>query len=304
LPIGGRGWIAYQAPSGSIPDRVFLVHVDGSGEHEIARRLPGSVAHPDFSRDGSHLVFDQLASGDGNNSQVFVANADGSNIRHIAPCAPPTCLDRYAPSWSPDGKQLAISSDGGRLTATGPTRFGLAIVDVASQRVRPIVENSATAGQDLFPRWSPDGKRLVFWRDRSSTDGSVKTAVFTVKADGSGLRRLTPWSMKAADPDWSPDGSLILFDTHPLFEFSQGAESELYTMRPDGSGMHALTAFGADGPRSTQPRWTPDGNAILYTRLSQSDLPRHIWVITADGSVDVPVLTSKTIYTHPVLQPA
>jgi TolB protein len=302
LPISGDGLIAYQSLAGNGEDGVFLVHIDGSGDHAIAQQLPGRVDHPDFSRDGSQLVFDQLTSEDVPD-QIYIANADGSNIRHIAPCKPPECLDHWEASWSPDGKQLAISTAQGKLTATGPTRFGLAIVDVASQQVRPIVDNPATAGQDHFARWSPDRKHLVFWRERPQSDGSVQTAIFIVDSDGSGLRQLTPWSMVAGDPDWAPHGSLIVFDTHPLLDFSEAAESELYTMRPDGSGMHALTSYGPHGPRATQPRWTPDGNAILYTRLGQSQLPRHIWVISADGSIDVQVLTSKSIYTHPVLQP-
>jgi Tol biopolymer transport system component len=302
LPIGAGGWLAYQAPSSSSPDRIFLTRVDGSDDHEIARQLPGSVAHPDFSRDGTLLAFDQLDS-DVANSQIFVADADGSHIRQIAPCHPPGCRDRYAPSWSPDGKRLAVATDGGPLTATGPSRFGIAIIDVDTQHVSPIVDHSAAAGQDLFPRWSPDGTRLVFWRDRAASDGSRHTAVFVVDADGSGLRRLTPWEMDAGDPDWRPNGSLIVFDTHPLFEFPEGVDSELYTIRPDGSGMVPLTSYGPDGPRATQPRWTPDGTAILYTRLSRSQLPRHIWVLTADGSVDLPVLDSEDIYTHPVLRP-
>lgn len=302
LPISGSGWIAYQGPSGSSPDRIFLVHIDGSDDHPIAEALPGSIAHPDFSRDGSLLAFDQLTQ-DESHSQIYVSTADGANVRRIALCEPPACLDYYAPSWSPDGKQLAISTDGGRLTSDGPTRFGLAIIDVASEKVTPIVDHPASQGQDLFPRWSPDGTQLVFWRDRFLGE-SVKTAIFIVNVDGSELRQLTPWSMLAGDPDWSPDGSLIVFTTHPLFEFSEGAQSELYTMRPDGSEVHALTSYGPDGPRGTQPRWTPDGEAILYTRLSQAALPRHIWIINADGTGDVPVLETNPIYTHPVLQPA
>jgi len=75
-------------------------------------------------------------------------------------------------------------------------------------------------------------------------------------------------------------------------------------MRPDGSDMHKLTNYGKDGPRATQPRWTPDGKAILYTRVTQAGFPRHIWVIDNTSSTDVPVLTKDYIYTHPVLQPS
>jgi Tol biopolymer transport system component len=303
LPISSDGLIAYQSMDSNGDDRVFLVHIDGSGDHAIAQQLPGRVAHPDFSRDGSQLVFDQLTSQD-STDQIYLAKADGSNIRHIAPCKPPKCLSHWEASWSPDGQQLAMSTATGPFTDTGPSRVGIAIVDVESEKVRQVVDHPGEDGQDHFARWSPDGKHLVFWRARAQSDGSVQTAIFIVNSDGSRLNQLTPWNMLAGDPDWAPDGSLIVFGTSPLLDFSEAAESELYTMRPDGSGMHALTSYGPTGPRATQPRWTPDGHAILYTRLGQSELPRHIWAISADGSVDVPVLTSKSIYTHPVLQPA
>ncbi len=108
--------------------------------------------------------------------------------------------------------------------------------------------------------------------------------------------------MNAGDPDWSPTGSLIVFGTRPLLDFGDG-ESELYTMRPDGSEITQLTNNGARGPRATQPRWTPDGEDILYTRVPQQGLPRHIWLLSADGKADRPVLQRREIYTHPVLQP-
>jgi Tol biopolymer transport system component len=142
----------------------------------------------------------------------------------------------------------------------------------------------------------------VFWRERAKSGGTIQTAVFIVNVDGSGLRQLTPWKMLAGDPDWSPKRDFIVFSTRPLVDFGSSGRSKLYTMRPDGSGMHKLTSYGETGPWATQPRWTPDGKAILYTRVTQEELPRHIWVIDQAGHKDVPVLTKEAIYTHPVLQ--
>src|SRR4051794_25509324 len=58
--VGGPGWVAYQ--SGLRGDQfgvdgLFLVHPDGSGDHEIATSLPGQHIHPDWSADGRSLVF-------------------------------------------------------------------------------------------------------------------------------------------------------------------------------------------------------------------------------------------------------
>lgn len=104
----------------------------------------------------------------------------------------------------------------------------------------------------------------------------------------------------AGDPDWSPDGTRIVFLTRPLLDFEEGP-SVLFTMAPDGSAVTEIGATATD--RRTQPRWSPDGGFILYTRVRPSGLPRHIWAIAADGSEDSPLLADAPIYTHPVLQP-
>jgi TolB protein len=266
-------------------DEMHLVRVDGSHDHVIASNLPGRQGHPDFSREGSRLVFDQLTEGSAD--QIYVAKADGSAAKRISACKLPRCVSNWEPAWSPDGSHIAISTAVGPLSETGSARFGIAIVEVNSKEVTQVLDHSSTEGQDHFARWSPDGKKLVFWRERAKSDGTIQTAVFIVNADGSGLRQLTPWKMLAGDPDWSPKGDLIVFSTRPLVVFDTSGRSELYTMRPDGPGMHKLTSYGEDGPRATQPRWTPEGKAILYTRVTQTGSPRHIWVIDRTGDTDV-----------------
>lgn len=289
------GWLAYQSVSSRGPDGIFLVRPDGTHDHEILLGVEGKRLHPDFSRDGRMLAFDQS---DGGTNQLYVSSADGTQPRLLAPCLPASCIQRWEPSWSPDGTRLAIAT-----TMPGALMpMGIAIVDVKTGVITQVEEHSAVEGQDHFPRWSPDGTRLVFWRgDASSERGD--TAVFTIGADGTGLRQLTDTALVAGDPDYSPDGTRILFGTHPLLQYRSG-QSELFTMAPDGSDQRQLTHFGPSGPRATQPRWSPDGATIVYTRTTQSAESRVIWQMDADGSDDRPLVDKKSVYTHPVLQPA
>jgi Tol biopolymer transport system component len=86
----------------------------------------------------------------------------------------------------------------------------------------------------------------------------------------------------------------------------EAGPSELYVLRPDGSGLRALTRNGPDGPRATHPRFTPDGTAILHVRTGGQDWnmpPKHIYILDLATGKDVPYLTSKDIYTRPTLQP-
>jgi Tol biopolymer transport system component len=297
------GWLAYQSttPRGQFEDGVFLVRADGSKDHEIVADVPGRQSHPDFSRDGRRLAFDQLTS-ESSASEVYVADADGAHAQRLDPCAVPKCAGHWEPAWSPDGKHLAVSTDVDAGPNQPPARFGIAIIDLAKGTERSVVEHSGVAGQDHFARWSPNGRKLVFWRSREGL-GGFQAAVFVVRVDGTGLRRLTPWNRLGGEPDWSPVDRRIAFITRPLVDFPGAGQSELYIIGTNGTGLRRVTSYGPNGPRATQPRWTPDGKSILYTRTNQNGFPRHIYVINADGTGDAPALTAKSVYTHPVLQP-
>jgi Tol biopolymer transport system component len=304
LLADATGWLAYTT-LGSSGDQVHLVRTDGSHDHAIDTGLPGRTTHADFSRDGRWIAFDQLTS-ENAKDRVYVGPVNGTHFHQVAPCAQssPSCLDMWEPAWSPNGSQLVVSESHGKIGPDGPARFGLAVIDLASNRVTLLLDHPNHQGQDHFARWSPDGKTLVFWREQPTANDQANSAVFRINTDGSGLKQLTPWSMLADDPDWSPDGKHILFTTRPLLDFGAG-RSNLYLMRPDGTSIGEITHYPDGGDRATQPRFTPDGKAIVYVHTGPSGTPRTPWAIRPDGTGNSPVFPpARPIYTHPALQPS
>lgn len=283
-------WIAY------FDAGTRLVHPDGTGEHQIALDFPGNLTLPDWSPDGQRLAMTSRDTG--GTEPVYEYDLATGVYRQLFACEDP-CLTDDEPAYSPDGTKVVFDRALGPWTDTGPTDCGLWIGDIASGEVTQITSNPGCY-REYSPRWSPDGSQLAYWRWQEDPPGvTTGTASFVIDADGTDERQLTDWEVMAGDPDWSPDGEWLVYSTYPLLAFaSPPAGSNLYRVRPDGTGTEQLT-FNSDAThRATQPRYTPDGRSIVFT----ADRPetRTISVMPADGG-DSRVVVDRG--THGTWQP-
>ena len=294
--VPGEPWIAYMNNTGSGgTDRLHLVRPDGNDRHQLATGLDGQQEHPDWSPDGSRIAFDHWtpdAAVPGRDLiDIWTAAADGSDARRIAACDLP-CIQLAYPAWSPDGTRLAVV----RYDEQVGDRWGpsaIEVVDVATGARRVVHESADGSIAYYTPRWSPDGSRIVFGLETyaDATENTlVSAALAVVAADGSDAnpRIITPPEVGAWEPDWHPSGDRIVFRTRfdPGDPADRTEPTDLYTIRPDGTALTAVTSFGLGTQRAIEPTWTPDGQQIVFTLIDGfggGQIPA-IALVDADGS--------------------
>lgn len=162
----------YSAGSWSPDGRYFAIAVKRGGTDDIViydmqrrrehRRIAlplNGLTTPAWSPDGSQIV---LTGYDGGFSDLYVVNADGSDLRRLT-------NDKYAdlhPAWSPDGRTIAFVTDRGPATDMERLRFGplsIALYDLS----RHAIDVLPMEGNNIDPQWAPDGKSLAFVSDRT-----------------------------------------------------------------------------------------------------------------------------------------
>jgi Tol biopolymer transport system component len=188
------------APSWSPDGREIAFETDAAGESHIAfvgtegggspRFLPGSTPayQPDWSPDGTRIAFalrepDCALAGDRCRQHIHIVDARGGDVVRLTSGA----VHDAQPAWSPDGKQIAFSSN----RANG--NMDVWVMDADGGRPHRLTH---AEGVDLGPAWSPDGDRIAFTTDR---DGDLE--VYTMTAEG---RDETDISNDATASDFTP----------------------------------------------------------------------------------------------------
>jgi Tol biopolymer transport system component len=173
---------------------IYSVRVDGTHLRALTRFQPSLDVvdfGPSVSPDGRRIAFTRFNAG-GIQAQVYVMAADGSGAHPITPPA----LEGFPPEWTPDGRHILVSSNccrlGSAIYQVNPDGSGL------KRLTHPQFPHN-----DNGPSPSPQGNRIVFSSDRPYPDICCND-LFTMRADGSGLRRIETGLVGVVDADWGP----------------------------------------------------------------------------------------------------
>jgi TolB protein len=264
---GGNRQIAFSASVHGIP-QVFTVRPDGTGLRQITHQ--GFAAGQNglsWSPDGRGLLYS--VSYPSGRDAIVKSRADGSGASVISPSCTGVCLGDDDPVYSPDGKRIAFVRAFGPIVNDSASVVAIFTMNADGSHLKQLTQaKTAASAEDHLPQWSPDGTKIAFVRINTTAKPNNESAIEVMNADGSNVRRLTPFRIEAADPHWSPDGKRLLFNSYQ--ESLPGKSANLFTMRADGTHRVALTHYTGGTLQAFADGWSPDGTQILYRRLSFS----------------------------------
>src|SRR6266566_822235 len=285
-PDGSR--MVYISDAGLFSFDIYLANAEDG--HTI-RKLVSSTRDPHlesmqfinsagaWDADGSRFVFGAVVTG-----VPALRIVKGSNGDLIKEIKFPTLGEIFNPTWSPDGKQIAFSSQVGGVT-------DLFVYDLDSGELRRLT-NDAYA--DLEPAWSPDGSLIAFVTDRFTTSlddlsyGDYQLAV--IDARGGGQVRQLPHLPKAKhiNPQWSPDGKSLYFLGDP------GGVTNVFRLSIDGGAIAQVTNVftGVSGITSLSP-------ALSVAQKA----PRAVFAVYSDGGYAIQAIDDiRALEGGPIVQ--
>jgi dipeptidyl aminopeptidase/acylaminoacyl peptidase len=239
-----------------------IADLDGENARQLTRH-GGNDARPRWSPDGKSLAYLSSGVGGGDGSDdtgwdLWVYPVDGDGARRLTEHP----HDEETPEWSPDGKHLAVTFNGGRHLNR---RIG--VVPVEGGALRDLLPEAWT-GDSFDPSWSPNGERVAFVSDEGG-----RKAIYVVPVSGDAPEKLIESEFELTEPAYSPDGRYLAYIENrdgdcrlKLHDFERDRERTL-TLRP---GVH------------TQPTWRKDSSAVLglYEAWNYS---RDVWSYPISG---------------------
>ncbi|CAN5736290.1 hypothetical protein BH23CHL2_BH23CHL2_16050 [soil metagenome] len=227
---------------------------------------------------------------------------------------------RFVPSWSPDGRLLAVHYHNwwGRPAGGGGKIDNYAgdilVMNADGTNVVTIIEDGSEADHDEIA-WSPDSTSIAFRSEYSPSDGIIHDSdIIIARADGSAITNMTDGFGGRNDvPVWTSDGQFVTF-RHDALDYSiyGYAQDTLYNVDVDTAERRELAAESeVEGLGGLD--WAPQGDLLLAggdyghsISLYENDIWRFIgnsevrgWTWSADGEHILVVVEPSWWYGDP-----
>ena len=286
-----------EKPSLDTPARLNSLSIE-TGEVRPITAPPGWVVDlsPAVSPDGGSIAFLRAIEG---GWTIQAIPSKGGNPKQIL--GPDQNADRAALAWTPDSRhviyrsglgglweaslsggrpqRLQVGSDSANFPAVsrhGDLAFIESYQQMALEQIAIASDGGAPVERTIFestrsvlsPQWSPDGKQIAFYSDRSGS-----TEIWKCNSDGSNAKQLTFGGSFTTHPRWSPDGKTIAFDS------VSGGKGHLHLIGSDGGPDRQITNGDFD---DYLPAWNNDGTKLYCT--SRRSGTSQIWTVSISGS--------------------
>ncbi|MBX2881220.1 MAG: Tol-Pal system beta propeller repeat protein TolB [Granulosicoccus sp.] len=245
--------IAFVSVEGKVGDQTYQLQLaDADGENPQAMLTsPTPILSPAWAPDGIRIAY--VSFENRTQSAIYIQDRQqGSRVKAIS-----TTGINGAPSWSPDGRQLAV-------TLSHEGNPDIYVYQVDSSSMRKITESDAI---DTEAVWMDD-QTLVFTSDRS---GSPQ--LYEVSARGGSAKRITFEGKYNASATVSPDGSTV------AFVHNSGQGFQIGTIDRQSTLFQTLT----QGTLDESPSFSPNGQMIIYA--TEKNGRGTLGAVSLDGSV-------------------
>lgn len=286
---------------------IFVQRIGSKNRENLTASSKADDTQPAFSPNGEFVAFRSEREPRG----IYVMRASGSDVRQISDTG-------FHPSWSPDGKEIIVSSFGRDRPTTRyvPNSF-LTIIDVATGAKRDIAKVEAS-----FPAWSPGGKRIAYW---FYTGTYGRRDIATIPADGGEpVIVAKDFAVSNWNPVWSPDGKYLYFvssktgnmnfwrvqidefsgkvlgEPEPVItpskfsrhlSFSKDGKRVLYVQTSDQSNIQGVDFDAAAGKTIGLPFWITQGDREVSRAEMSADGTKFVMRLIRPTQDDIVTVT-------------